>query len=81
MMTWEDTYEESYIWYCGDEICDCYQPVIEEVSPNRKAGHPWVKRRRVWEGTFFSRPHLEEHKEMAEELRIELRKRNENERA
>jgi hypothetical protein len=38
------------MWWCGDYVCDCTQPVVEEIplSP------PFI-RRRLWEGSFVSR--------------------------
>ncbi len=45
----------AYVWWCGDEVCDCVMPVIERLTPNTKAGFPWVHVERVWEGTFVSR--------------------------
>lgn len=34
------------------EDCDCIQPRIERITPNREAGYPWIRREVVWEGTF-----------------------------
>lgn len=42
------------LWYCGDEECDCTQPVIERITPNVEAGYPWIKRETLWEGKFLS---------------------------
>lgn len=42
------------IWYCGDDYCDCTQPVIERITPNHRAGYPWIRRDRVWEGRFLT---------------------------
>lgn len=59
---------EAYIWYCGDEICDCTQPVIEKIEPNLKVGFPWVMRTRLWEGTFYSQPSFDERRQQDAEL-------------
>lgn len=42
------------MWWCGDEYCDCYQPQIDLVTPNLTVGPPWIRRTRIWEGTFAS---------------------------
>ena len=51
---WDTEYLIATIWHCGDPECDCLQPQIQRVSPNRKAGPPWVYRETIWEGTFVS---------------------------
>lgn len=57
---WEATWFEAHIWQCGgifrsmDDECDCRQPVVDCVTPDRGAGYPRVNRRRVWSGTFHS---------------------------
>ncbi len=53
---WRSTKLVSYIWFCGDDICYCTQPVIERVTPNLSAGYPWIKHERLWEGEFTSGP-------------------------
>lgn len=53
-MAWLDTRLEARIWWCGDEYCDCTKPVIERITPNLQAGHPWVHRETVWEGRFLT---------------------------
>lgn len=45
---------EAYMWWCGDEICDCTQPTIDYVTRNPKAGLPWVVRKQVWAGCWHS---------------------------
>jgi len=42
------------IWWCGDEVCDCTQPVIELVVPDREAGHPRIRRAELWTGKFLT---------------------------
>lgn len=51
---WEAERIEGLIWWCGDYECDCIQPQILRISPNREAGYPWVRRETLWEGTFVS---------------------------
>lgn len=51
---WLRGYEVARIWWCEDEVCDCTQPVIELVTPNRRQGYPWVFRTNVWEGRFLT---------------------------
>ncbi len=59
---------EAYQWWCQDEVCDCYQAVIELVYPNLKAGYPWIRRVRQWEGTFHSEPDHEEFNNQERQL-------------
>ncbi len=54
MDEWRATWLQVYIWWCGDEHCDCTQPVVERVTPNIEAWYPWIHRERLWEGTFMS---------------------------
>jgi len=51
---WVKGRTEARIWWCGDYECDCIQPRIERVTPNREAGYPWIRRETLWEGTFVS---------------------------
>ena len=52
---WETERTVAHIWWCGDDECDCIQPVIERITPNREAGYPWIRRETIWAGTFVSR--------------------------
>jgi hypothetical protein len=52
---WAQSSVHAGVWWCSDEHCDCVQPVIERITPNHRAGYPWVHRERLWEGTFVSR--------------------------
>ena len=72
---WRQGYIRAYQWYCGDEWCDCHQPVIERCGPNTDAGYPWLRITRLWEGTFHSEPNGDERKQMRLELASELRRR------
>jgi hypothetical protein len=57
---WAESYEpaptrmriEAYVWYCGDDWCNCSEAVLEEITPNPRVGLPWIERRRLWEGEF-----------------------------
>lgn len=42
------------VWWCGDETCDCTQPKIERLTPNHRAGYPWICREEVWSGKFLT---------------------------
>lgn len=42
------------VWWCGDEYCDCTEPVIERISPNFRAGYPWIQREPLWTGKFLT---------------------------
>lgn len=46
---------QAYIWWCGDDVCDCTEPLIDVITPNEKAGYPWIERTTIWRGTFRSR--------------------------
>jgi hypothetical protein len=49
-----ETRLEARIWWCGDDECDCTQPVIERITPNLEAGHPWIRREVLWTGEFLT---------------------------
>jgi len=53
-LPWGSEHLSAYVWYCGDEVCDCSQAQVVRVGPNRTAGPPWVTREPVWEGQFYS---------------------------
>jgi hypothetical protein len=52
---WKATYLEAFVWTYNDD-CYCYQPMIEKITPNFKAGYPFVNRDVVWRGTFKTDP-------------------------
>ena len=54
MASWHDTRLVARIWWCGDEECDCTQPVIERITPNLEAGYPWIRREALWSGEFLT---------------------------
>lgn len=37
----------AYVWWCGDEMCDCYQARIDH-SEQKRPGRPPT----IWEGTM-----------------------------
>lgn len=51
---WRTSEVVAYVWWCGDEQCDCTEPVIVRVTPNLEAGYPWVRREALWTGQFLS---------------------------
>ncbi len=51
---WGKTWLRAFMWYCGDDVCNCSQPKIIKQSPNWNMGYPWVRQDSVWEGTFRS---------------------------
>ena len=51
---WHTTRIVASMWYCGDDYCDCTQPVIERITPNHAAGYPWIRRETLWSGTFLT---------------------------
>ncbi len=42
------------IWWCGDDYCDCTEPMIVRITPNLKAGYPWIHREVLWSGEFLT---------------------------
>lgn len=44
-------FRRAYVWWCGDEVCDCYQARIEHLRPNPAGG--WF-RETVWKGAFIT---------------------------
>lgn len=51
---WLQVRLQARIWWCGDEACDCTEPMIERIKPNLEAGYPWIHRETVWEGEFLT---------------------------
>lgn len=77
-MDWAQPRIVASIWWCGDEWCDCTQPVIERITPNREVGYPWIRRETLWSGKFLSctSEHTEEERDRLqhEPLREECRR-------
>ena len=65
------------IWWCGDDVCDCYQPQIETIEPNIIAGPPWLKRERIWHGEFVSGPCGDDIRRLRKELADKIREMRE----
>lgn len=63
------------MWHCLDEVCDCWQPLVERITPNRTAGFPWVIRERLWSGTLASEPDEEKIDKLKKELQEEADRR------
>lgn len=51
---WNEIRVVAYLWWCGDDVCDCTQPCIDQLSPNRQAGYPWIHRDNLWSGKFIT---------------------------
>jgi hypothetical protein len=51
-LEWKKTRIIAHMWHCGDEICNCYQPKIERITPNKNNDFPWIERELLWSGTF-----------------------------
>lgn len=66
---WETERVLAHMWWCGDEYCNCFLPIIERITPNHVLGFPCIKREFIWEGSFISQPSTEDYAQMAEELR------------
>lgn len=66
---WAQPILEARLWWCEDELCDCYQPQIDRITPNREAGYPWIRREAIWRGTFHSSPDAKEFAQMKRELK------------
>jgi trehalose utilization protein len=49
-----ETTVRAVMWWCGDEHCDCTQPIVERVTPPPLSGHMGYKFERLWEGTFVT---------------------------
>lgn len=65
---WARTLLVAGMWSCEDEDCDCTQPQIDRITPNREAGYPWIRREAVWRGTFRSQADLDERLAQRAEL-------------
>jgi hypothetical protein len=61
---------EVYLWWCGDEICDCTQPTADVIVPKI---YPNIAREVIWQGTFHSesggRLEPEEYEQREKELK------------
>jgi hypothetical protein len=64
---YQDRDWRGYIWWCGDEWCDCTMPIIEKVKPLSAFGR-FVRRETVWKGTFHSGASADESREQEREL-------------
>lgn len=78
---WETVWIEAYIWQCGgifrsmDDPCDCREPRIDRLSPNREGGYPLVHRETLWSGTFKSDAEPDELLAQEAELTMETQRR------
>jgi hypothetical protein len=51
---WRTSRVQASMWWCGDNDCDCTQPLIERITPNLDAGYPWINRETLWSGEFLT---------------------------
>lgn len=42
------------LWECGDEYCNCKQPIIEEVTEHQNFPFTYWQTKRLWEGTYIT---------------------------
>ncbi len=61
------------LWWCQDEICNCYQPKIEMVKPRQVAHLKTYDRKPLWQGTFCSDPTPQEFQDMVVELQTKAK--------
>ena len=43
-----------YMWWCGDEECDCTKPIVEIRSLERPLSPGWESPERIAEGPFVN---------------------------
>lgn len=60
-----------YLWWCGDEECDCTKPVVDIRYEKPIPGIGVVEQ--IWEGTFISRGYGLPDQEEIETQRRELK--------
>lgn len=68
----ERTFLMARIWWCEDEVCDCYQPEILKYIPAPPG--QWRRTEVVWKGEFVSQPDLEDRERIRAELLAEAAK-------
>lgn len=57
------------MWWCEDEVCDCYQPrIMERSNVPAYCGPYWSPPTRLAEGPFYSQPDTAERIEQWEWL-------------
>ncbi len=56
------------LWWCEDEVCNCYQPKIEIVKYKQVQHLRVYDRKILWRGTFCSDPDPQEWQDMVVEL-------------
>lgn len=74
-LDWTRPRYDAGLWWCGDEVCDCYQPKITLRTPNLTTGPPWDRLTPIWEGTFTSGPSGDEYRAMQSELAAECERK------
>ncbi len=66
-------YLRAYLWWCGDEVCNCYQPKIELVKPRQWSHLQVYDFKLLWAGDFHSEPEMQEMQDMILELQSKAR--------
>jgi len=71
------TETKAFMWYCGDEVCECSQPVIERFSYREDwlGRRTFIDRKRLWEGQFHSEAEPDERAGQLRELAEECERR------
>lgn len=59
---------QGYVWWCGDDWCDCYQATIEHRTPN-PIDRRWAIVDTAWQGGFYTGDEGDEHSTAVLELR------------
>ena len=54
----------AYMWWCGDDECDCTQPVIERYTERGR----FFNIERLWEGSFHSQRDPDERAQQEAEM-------------
>jgi len=68
---------EAFMWYCGDEVCECSQPVVEQYTyrSDYLGRRKLIDRKRLWEGTFRAGADAGESEAQRRELVAECERR------
>lgn len=70
---WETPWLEAFMWSCNDD-CECFQPQINRITPNKEVGYPIVNIDPVWRGNFKCDPEPAELNFLKRQLRKEALK-------
>ena len=66
-----------FMWYCGDEVCECSQPRIEQRSYREDdlGRRRYCGSQTLWEGQFRSQAEADERADQLRELAEECDRR------